>query len=262
MRLTPWTTAWAKVPWQAKRLVREGLLLRLLRSEIWPTTADFSADAHSVATSANDLIRSLVPEWGAAEAEMVSAEFAIVREDLARRRQISLIYPDVWASRAETQLVLFALVRQTKPDLVLETGVADGESTVAILSAMELNRHGRLVSVDIAPNVGRLVSNSERARWQLQVLERGNGLQTLEGLVADLPPIDIFFHDSDHSYRHQAAELHVVSNSMAPGSLVICDDSDSSFAFLDFCQHRKLPGRFLFDGRKFLGVATLNSQPR
>jgi predicted O-methyltransferase YrrM len=238
------------------------LLLRLLRSQTWPTAADFSAEPHSVAASANDLVSTFVPGWEAADAEMMNEEFAVVRKELVRRRQAPGSYPDAWASRAETQRVLFALVRKTKPALVLETGVADGESTVAILSAMELNGHGELVSVDIAPNVGGLVSDSERVRWRLHILDASRVFQELTDLVAGLPPIDIFFHDSDHSYHHQVTEMRLASHRMAPGGLVICDDSDSSFAFLDFCTSRMLPGRFLFDGKKFLGVVCLGSRVR
>jgi hypothetical protein len=85
-------------------------------------------------------------------------------------------------------------------------------------------------------------------------------LEELGALIGSLPQLDMFFHDSDHSYRHQTAELRLAAARMADAGLVVCDDSDSSFAFLDFCRERRVPGRFLFDGKRFLGATSLSSQ--
>jgi len=43
---------------------------------------------------------------------------------------------------------VYAYVRKTQPDVVVETGVRDGWSTLYLLSALDLNDNGHLYSVD------------------------------------------------------------------------------------------------------------------
>jgi hypothetical protein len=64
-------------------------------------------------------------------------------------------------------------------------------------------------------------------------------------LVSSLGGIDIFLHDSDHAYWHQIYELRCVAAHLREGALVICDDADSSFGFLDFCREALAIPHFL-----------------
>jgi len=57
--------------------------------------------------------------------------------------------PDIFECRHAAQL--YALVRSMRPTLMVETGVRAGESTIAILAAMERNGHGSLWSADVEP---------------------------------------------------------------------------------------------------------------
>jgi hypothetical protein len=49
------------------------------------------------------------------------------------------------------QLMLYAIVRAYKPDIVVETGVARGASSSFILCAMHENGKGHLYSIDLPP---------------------------------------------------------------------------------------------------------------
>ena len=54
-------------------------------------------------------------------------------------------YPSFYDVEDGTAYLLYMLVRQAKPALAVEVGVADGRSTRIILSAMDANDVGRLV---------------------------------------------------------------------------------------------------------------------
>ncbi len=51
-------------------------------------------------------------------------------------------------------LKLYALLREKKPSVVVETGVCNGMSSAVILKALEDNDHGRLYSVDLPVTAG------------------------------------------------------------------------------------------------------------
>ncbi len=46
-------------------------------------------------------------------------------------------------------MMLYTLVRMQKPENIIETGVASGRSSMAILSALKDNKKGRLYSIDL-----------------------------------------------------------------------------------------------------------------
>ena len=87
---------------------------------------------------------------------------------------------------------------------MVETGVADGATSAYILQALEDNGRGHLHSIDLpserlppgaAP--GWIVDASLRHRWTLRIGASG---QLLEPLLSELDSIDVFLHDSLHTY--------------------------------------------------------------
>lgn len=135
--------------------------------------------------------------------------------------------------------VLYLIVRSLKPEIVVETGVANGESSAFILGAMETNKQGRLYSIDLPPKqeeifddkasylmppgkkVGWLVSKSLRHRWTL-ILEPAE--EALPHLVQHLNTIDIFLHDSLHTYNHMMFEFSTVWPHLRAGGVLLSDD--------------------------------------
>lgn len=74
-------------------------------------------------------------------------------------------------------------------------------------------------------------------------------------MVHGLPPIDIFFHDSEHTYGWQQFEYNAVRRHLSSGGLIASDDVDASFAFLDFCAGQGVEPHLFLDTRKAVGVA-------
>jgi predicted O-methyltransferase YrrM len=150
--------------------------------------------------------------------------------------------------------VLYSLVRINLPAVAVETGVANGHSSFFILKAMIKNGFGRLHSIDIFDGVGTLLTGEERALWHLHVLDSENLKQSFTTLIDSLPTIDFFLQDSDHTYRWQYHELKTVWGKLGEAGIIAADDTDSSHAFLDFCQNYQAIPTYLIDRRKVFGL--------
>ena len=165
------------------------------------------------------------------------------RGDFGRRQRFSY-----WGIGAGSTLatVIYALCRYKKPDIVVETGVASGISSAYILAALEQNKKGRLYSIDMpgwqdAPS-GWLIPDDLKKRWHLTL---GRSSETLEPLLEKLSEIDIFLHDSDHSYRNMTWEFQTAWERLRPGGLLLSHNIDTNSAFEDFCRDVRLPGHVL-----------------
>jgi predicted O-methyltransferase YrrM len=161
-------------------------------------------------------------------------------------------YPDFFKIGDSTARLLYSVVRHLKPDLVVEVGVADGRSTQTILNAMDANEAGRLVSVDIADDVGGPARG--HPRWTLHIHSVRNASTELAGLLDREGPADVFFHDAGHTYASQYADYLVGYDGLRPGGVFISDDIDWSWAFLDLAYARDLRPIVLADLRKAVGA--------
>lgn len=139
--------------------------------------------------------------------------------------------------------MIYALCRLLKPEIVVETGVAYGVTTAFILQAMESNQTGRLISIDLPPLgknsdafVGFLVPDRLRARWQLY---RGTSKRLLPVLLPQLGMINLFVHDSLHTYWNIRRELNLIAPYLSRPSAVVVDDADDNRAFIEWVNRIK-----------------------
>ena len=138
---------------------------------------------------------------------------------------------------------LYIIVRLEKPDIVVETGVFNGYSSYAILKAMQLNRNGYLYSVDLpSPNLngrkpGWIVPDELKNRWTVKL---GKSSDILGPLLDILPQVDIFLHDSEHTYVNMLREYETVWHTLKTSGLLLSHDIAQSMAFRDFSkQHNR-----------------------
>ncbi len=200
---------------------------RVVRLVAPPTLEQLRDGCELLTASPIDAFEALCGEIGA-----YSDEYAEVRERLAAKAAgADSRYPDHYVVEDGTVLLLYALVRHVKPSLAIEVGVADGRSTQVILSAMDANDAGRLVSVDIKDDVGGLARG--HPRWSLRIHSADRSFRQLQELLAEVGAPDLFFHDGSHTYYDQFAEYLSAVESMRPRSVFISDDIHYSFAFLD-----------------------------
>jgi predicted O-methyltransferase YrrM len=139
--------------------------------------------------------------------------------------------------------VLYSICRRQKPDVVVETGVASGVSSSYILGALEQNKHGQLYSIDLPwwqeYRSGWIVPDYLRPRWHFIL---GKSSETLAPLLKKVADIDIFLHDSDHSYRNMLWEFKTAWTHLKTGGLLLSHNIDNNDAFSDFCQSHGVKG--------------------
>ncbi|TNE55611.1 MAG: class I SAM-dependent methyltransferase [Bacteroidetes bacterium] len=152
---------------------------------------------------------------------------------------------------------LYLLIRATKPEVMVETGVAHGYSSSIILQAMHQNKQGTLYSIDLpghdtnanynlqADAIGHVVPNDLRSRWQLI---RGDVREELPPLLDRLQQIDCFFHDSDHSYENMSFEFQLADKHLRNGGFLISDDVYKNKAYAEFMDEKKYPSAYFTKG--------------
>lgn len=143
---------------------------------------------------------------------------------------------------------LYTIVRALKPMTVVETGVGIGLSSHYVLEALERNNHGRLTSIDL-PNAdpnwtlpahsapGQLVPQALRGRWELII---GDARSALPDVLSRLNKLDVFFHDSEHTYSNMTMECEIALKYLEPSGLLISDDSMWNTAILDIRRKHRL----------------------
>lgn len=138
---------------------------------------------------------------------------------------------------SDTTLAEFCYIgcRALRPDVVIETGVAYGATTSYLLAALAENGKGVLHSIDMAPLVpgadrfvGYLVPQRLRSQW---VLHRRATQRYLPTLMKRLARVDMFLHDSEHSFTTMLFELNQVAPYLSEGGLVVADDVDCNGAW-------------------------------
>jgi Methyltransferase domain len=136
-------------------------------------------------------------------------------------------------------------VRHLRPDVVVETGVARGLTSRAILEALEYNGAGQLWSIDLPPLLehelaqesAAAVPRGARDRWTLL---RGSSRRLLSDLVLELEKVDLFVHDSMHTTRNVLFELNQVWPFLTSKGLALIDDVERNAALPRFADaHRE-----------------------
>lgn len=154
-----------------------------------------------------------------------------------------------WQISKDKVRTMFAVIRERKPKIVIETGMGSGVSSTTILSAMD--GIGKLVSIDPGipygkgdREVGFLIP--EELKKNLEFV-RGTSTEKMESVLNSLDSVDVFFHDSDHSYRNVMFELNAVWRKMIRYPLILIDNYDWSNAAEDFAKEKSLKLRNIAD---------------
>ena len=115
--------------------------------------------------------------------------------------------------------------RLLRPEQVLETGVAKGFASTAILDALDRNGQGRLDSIELpslyagyAKQVGERIPERLRERWQLHF---GPSALLMPRVLANAASLDVFLHDSAANYDNQRTEFGIALQRMPAGGVLI-----------------------------------------
>jgi predicted O-methyltransferase YrrM len=174
-----------------------------------------------------------------------SAEFwalwpRVIGELEAKGLKVGVGYFGGW-NDGEPELVraIWCLMRHLQPFNIVETGVGRGVTSRFILEALERNGAGHLWSIDLPPpldpelneEVGAAVAGRCRDRWSYI---RGSSRKHLPGLLASLPRLDLFVHDSIHTEYNTRFELDQAWKALTPGGSLVADDVDLNWGFRSF----------------------------
>lgn len=131
---------------------------------------------------------------------------------------------------------LYLICRALRPGVVIETGVAYGMSSLFILQALAINGRGVLHSIDLPlPDAGAqhrsgaLVPETLRDRWHLHL---GSSQRELPKIVRSRP-IDLFVHDSLHTYKNMRREFQLAWANIREGGALVSDDVEGNAAFVE-----------------------------
>lgn len=131
----------------------------------------------------------------------------------------------------------YVVARCFRPQVVAETGVCYGVTSAYLLAALEANGAGHLYSIDLPPLaangdrfVGWFVPGELRRRW---TLAHGSSGRLLNPLLQRLGSIDLFVHDSLHTYNNMKFEFAAAWGALRPGGVLISDDIEGNRAFAE-----------------------------
>ena len=230
---------------------------RIFHRFVTPTLNSFSE--YPVKSDPNQVIVELAGDNFLISSPNLKEEFNLLTQKLNDRyRSTNLDYPLNFATEIKTSYFLHSIVRVLKPASIIETGVANGHSSYFILNALLKNQSGTLYSFDVNNNVGKLINEGEKKNWNLTILPPRGRKKAFQDTIKRNGEVDIFIHDSNHFYYWQMFEYRTVWKSLKTGGLLLSDDVDLSYAFLDFCKRTLNKPIFISDSRKFFGILVKN----
>jgi predicted O-methyltransferase YrrM len=148
-----------------------------------------------------------------------------------------------WMDRRKNEL-LYVAVRCLRPECVVETGVGAGASSWVILEALRKNGSGRLCSIDIgaksfdglalpeSEHIGFLVPGDLRSQWELVIGPSGD---VLPKMMKSVRSVDMFCHDSLHTYENMMFEFMTTFPHLKVGGILASDNVELNNAFDEFC---------------------------
>ena len=136
---------------------------------------------------------------------------------------------------------IYHLVKHSRAEKIIETGVAYGWSSLAILLAIKNKAAARLISNDMPyinmgndDYVGCVVPEDLKDKWELQRLPDVNGIPL--ALKKFNQQIDLCHYDSVKSYIGRTWASPLLWKALTDGGYFVSDDINDNLAFSHFCK--------------------------
>ena len=155
--------------------------------------------------------------------------------------------------------LIFCLTEHVQAKKVIETGVAYGWSSLAILFSLKSREKSILYSIDKpypgAGNekyVGCAVPEELQSRWKLLRLPDRKGIPLA---LQELEKVDLCHYDSDKSYSGRMWAYPLLWENLRTGGIFISDDVADNLAFKEFSEHIGQKPRIIKEGNDhYVGV--------
>ena len=155
--------------------------------------------------------------------------------------------------------LLYAASKLSKAEKILETGVAYGWSSLAILESISDKDDAKLISVDMPyPKmnnedfVGIVVPKHLLKKWQLIREPDRNGIK--KALSIFNGTIDFCHYDSDKSYYGRAFAYPILWDALKTKGIFISDDIQDNFAFKEFVEIKNINFAITKAEDKYIGI--------
>ncbi len=189
----------------------------------------------------------------------VTEPLPVLPQDLVADAETRVSEVSVEMGGAGDLSLIHAAVALSGARCVVETGVAYGWSSLAILSALGGRDGARLVSVDMPyPGrgneawVGVAVPETLRPNWTLLRLPDRPGI--LRAIAEHGGTIDLAHYDSDKSWYGRMYAFPHLWKALAPGGLLLMDDIQDNMAFAEVVEDLGLEVAVTTAGGKFVGL--------
>jgi hypothetical protein len=154
---------------------------------------------------------------------------------------------------------IYHLVKHSGAEKIIETGVAYGWSSLAILLAIGDKANARLISNDMPyinmgndDYVGCVVPENLKDKWELQRLPDVNGIPL--ALKKFNHQIDLCHYDSDKSYTGRTWASPLLWKALKEGGYFVSDDINDNLAFSHFCKAVNREPVIIKHQDKYVGV--------
>lgn len=154
---------------------------------------------------------------------------------------------------------IYTLCKGSDSRKIVETGVAYGWSSLAILLAIKENPDAQLISSDMPyikmnndDYIGCIIPDELRKKWLLQRLPDVKGIP--KALKKMKYSIDLFHYDSDKSYTGRMWASPLIWNALNKGGLFISDDINDNLAFKHFSEKVNRKPIIIKHKGKFVGI--------
>jgi len=125
------------------------------------------------------------------------------------------------------------IVWRTKPDLIIETGIAHGGSIIFSASLLELMGHGHVVGIDVdIRQHNRVEIEKHPMSKRITMIEGGSTDPTVFARVRELArgaSSVMVILDSNHTHQHVYDELKLYADLVTVGNYVILPDTFIEF---------------------------------
>ena len=154
--------------------------------------------------------------------------------------------------------LLYTICEHFNVENVIETGVAYGWSSFAILLSLQHRANSKLISIDMPylfrendSYVGYVIPKKLKSKWTLLRYADRQGIPKALKMFSKL---DMCHYDSDKSYTGRMWAYPRLWNKLRKNGIFISDDIGDNIAFLDFARKVKRKPYLIKSGTKFVGV--------
>ncbi len=155
--------------------------------------------------------------------------------------------------------LIYNLCEKFKVKKTLETGVAYGWSSLAILLSINSRNKSNLISIDMPylfrnndSYVGCVIPKFFKKKWSLIRLP---DRQALKKSIRQLnTSIDLCHYDSDKSYKGRMWAYPIIWKNLKNKGLLISDDISDNIAFIEFCNKIKKEPIIIKKNKKYVGI--------